>query len=154
MVFGGLKSGRLVLIKQPQRSWTLVKGEAGSPVVLCFSLRFIFYLEPFVFHSIDECLGAVGRSSSDVSNGNSLADALPVMGGLGWAGVDKKPVIQLMRFPWNFSILSFLVRRRLQYSAVIVSFGSKSFRKQDHPLFSLKRLVILSIQRSLEFFCH
>lgn len=74
------------MIKQPQRSWTLAKGEAGSPVELCFSLWFIFYLELFAFHSIDEHLGAVRRGSSHVSNGNSLADALPAMGGLGWCG--------------------------------------------------------------------
>lgn len=73
---------------------------------------------------------------------------------VGWAGVGKKPVIQLMRFPCNFSVRRFWVRRRLQYDAVIVSFRSKSFRNQDQPLFSLRRLVILSVQRSVEYLCH
>lgn len=44
MVFNGLKSSRLVLTKQPRRSWTLVKGEAASAVVLSF--LFMVYFSP------------------------------------------------------------------------------------------------------------
>lgn len=48
-------------------------------IVVYFSLQ-----ELFAFCSIEECLGTVRSSNSNASNETSLADALPVMGELGW----------------------------------------------------------------------
>lgn len=52
---------------------------------------------------------------------NFLADGTE-MSGLGWAGVRKNAVIQLMRFPGNFS--NEVLRKSLQCGAVIISLGS------------------------------
>lgn len=61
----------------------MVKGEAGSPVVLClfFSLQ-----DLFAFCSVKECLGPVRRTSSGINNGTTLAAAPPEVGGLGCWG--------------------------------------------------------------------
>lgn len=63
--------------------------KGGSRFCRCtvFLIAVYFSLpEPSAFCSIKEHLGAVGRSSSDISHGTSLAAALPAVGGLGWCG--------------------------------------------------------------------
>lgn len=126
--WGGLTSNRLVLIKQPQRSWALVKGEACSPAVQCLSLWFIFSLEElFAFPNVEGHLGALGRSRSNISMVKFLADALPEISGLGWCRQgtsDSADGVPLNLFRNE------VLRKSLQYNAVIVSLGSKSFRKQ------------------------
>jgi len=87
----------------------------GFPCGLSFTQRAIH------LPNIEEQLGAAGRISSDITMLNFLADGTE-MSGLGWAGVRKNAVIQLMRFPGNFS--NEVLRKSLQCGAVIISLGS------------------------------
>lgn len=83
------------MIKQPQRSWTLVKGEAASAVVLSFSLWFIFSLQdPFAAYK--SALELWGEAVVMLVMG--ILELMPSLQWLGWADM-VKTVIQLMGFP-------------------------------------------------------
>lgn len=83
------------MIKQPQRSWTLVKGEAASAVVLSFSLWFIFSLQdPFAAYK--SALELWGEAVVMLVMG--ILELMPSLQWLGWAYM-VKTVIQLMGFP-------------------------------------------------------
>lgn len=60
---------------------------------------------------------------------------------MGWCRQENSH--SAMKFPENFC--NEVLRTCLQCGAVVVSSGSKSFRKQDRSLLSLNRVVVLRI---------
>lgn len=85
---------------------------------------FFLLKELFAFPNVEGHLGAIGRSRSNISMVKFLAP--PKISGLGWCR--QRTSNSADGVPLNL-FRNEVLRKSLQYDAVIVSLGSKSFRK-------------------------